>query len=121
MTTREIGNIGEAFTVEFLKSKGCEILDRNFTIRGGELDIVAKKGELVHFVEVKSRKRDPLTSASSAITQRKIDLIVRTANEYYNRKNLDCSCIFDVALVEVDNGVVTDFQYIQRAFTASSR
>ncbi len=121
LTTRQIGNIGEDFTVEFLKSKGCEILDRNFTIKGGEIDIVAKKGNLVHFVEVKSRKKDPLTSASSAITQKKINLIVKTAREYYIRKDLDCNCIFDIALVEVDNGVVTDFSYIQRAFTADSK
>lgn len=119
MTNKEIGHIGEEFTAQFLKSKGCEILARNFTIRGGEIDIIAKKGNLIHFVEVKARKKAPLVSGDQAITKSKIAHIARTANAYINKFEIDCSCIFDVALVEVDNGNVTDFKYIQRAFTAS--
>lgn len=118
MTTKEIGNIGEDYTAKYLEAKGCEILARNFTIRGGEIDIIAKKGELIHFVEVKSRKRSPLSTGGEAITRSKIGFIVRAANEYINRNEIDLSCVFDVAIVEVDNGTVTDFTYIQRAFTA---
>lgn len=120
MTNKEIGYIGENFTARFLISKGCEILARNFTIRGGEIDIIAKKGNLIHFVEVKSRKRSPLAKGDQAITKTKIAHIVRTANAYISKFEIDCNCIFDVALVEIDNGSVTDFKYIQRAFTASS-
>ena len=118
MTTKEIGNIGEDYTTRYLESKGCEILTRNFTVRGGEIDIIAKKGELIHFVEVKSRKRSPLSSGGDAITKNKIKCIVRAAKEFINRNEIDLSCVFDVAIVEVDNGKVTDFTYIQRAFTA---
>ncbi len=120
MTNKEIGNIGEEFTSKFLESKGCEILARNFTIRGGEIDIIAKKGTVIHFVEVKARKKAPLVSGDQAITKSKIAHIVRTANAYINKFEIDCNCVFDVAIVEVDNGNVTDFKYIQRAFTAST-
>ncbi len=120
MTNKDIGYIGEDFTARFLQSKGCEILARNFTIRGGEIDIIAQKGGLIHFVEVKSRKRSPLVSGDQAITKSKIAHIVRTANAYISKFEIDSNCVFDVALVEIDNGKVTDFKYIQRAFTAST-
>ncbi|MGN0690377.1 MAG: YraN family protein, partial [Oscillospiraceae bacterium] len=53
MKNKEIGYAGEKLVAEFLESRGCEILCRNFTIRGGEIDIVAKDGEYLVFVEVK--------------------------------------------------------------------
>lgn len=118
MTTRDIGNIGEDFTAEFLKKKGCRILERNFTIKGGEIDIIAQKGNLIHFVEVKSRKSRPLSSGEEAITQGKISHIIKAAKAYISQNEIELSCIFDVAVVEIDNGSVTDFKYIQRAFNA---
>ena len=52
--TRQKGNIAEDKGVEFLKNNGYKIVDRNFYTRFGEIDIVAKKDEVIHFVEVKS-------------------------------------------------------------------
>ena len=117
MTSREIGNIGEEFTAQFLIKKGCEILERNFTIRGGEIDIIAKKGNLIYFVEVKSRKHNPLSSGEEALTKTKISRIIKAAHEYLNRNDIDSSAVYDAAIVEISNGVVTDFDYIQSAFT----
>lgn len=118
MTTREIGNLGEDFTADFLVKKGCRILERNFTIRGGEIDIIAQKGDIIHFIEVKSRKKAPLSSGAEAITKTKISHIVKAANAYISLHEIELSCIFDVAIVEIDDGSVTDFKYIQRAFNA---
>lgn len=117
MTTREIGNIGEEFTAQFLIKNGCEILERNFTVRGGEIDIIAKKGRLIHFVEVKSRKKNPLSTGEDALTKVKISHIIKAAHEYLNRNDIDCSAIYDAAIVEINNGAVTGFDYIQSAFT----
>lgn len=118
MTPKEIGSLGEDFTAEFLISKGCDILARNFRIRGGEIDIIAKKGELLHIVEVKTRKPDPLSTGGEAITPQKQAFIIKAAEAYLRKNELEMSCIFDVAIVEVANGRVTNFKYIQRAFTA---
>lgn len=49
-----IGRIGEDIATEYLKNKGFEIVERNFSIRYGELDIVAKKDKKLFFVEVKT-------------------------------------------------------------------
>lgn len=118
MTAQEIGKIGEDYTAEYLSSKGCEIVARNFRIRGGEIDIIAKRGELLHIVEVKSRKPNPLSGGEEAITPRKQELLIRAAAEFLKRNELDLSCVFDVAIAEVSGEKVTKFKYIQRAFTA---
>ena len=61
---KEVGKTGEEIAVKFLKGKGYEILDRNYRfhipgdLQKGEIDIVAKKGETICFVEVKTLK-DP--------------------------------------------------------------
>ena len=117
MTSREIGDIGEEFTVQFLIKRGCEILERNFTVRGGEIDIIAKKGKLIHFVEVKSRKHNPLSSGQEALTKTKVSRIIKAAHEYINRNDVDISAAYDAAIVEISDGVVTGFDYIQSAFT----
>ncbi len=118
MTTREIGNIGEDYTVKFLEKKGCQILSRNFRIKGGEIDIIARKGDIIHFVEVKTRKPDPYETGEEAIRPEKIAHIVKTAKFYIHRYKIDCSCVFDVAVVELTGTRITNFKYIQRAFTA---
>lgn len=56
---RRFGDIGENVAVEFLTKHGFAILDRNYLRKWGELDIVARKGSKIHFVEVKSAKLYP--------------------------------------------------------------
>ena len=54
MHTRYKGNIAENKAVEFLEDSGYEIVDRNFYTKFGEIDIIAEKDDILHFVEVKS-------------------------------------------------------------------
>ncbi len=119
MTVKEKGDLGEEYTARYLTSRGCEILCRNFRIRGGEIDIIARLKDTVHIVEVKTRKKDPLVNADRAITKAKQNAIIRATKEYINRNSIDADVVFDVAEVEMSsNGRVTGFRYIQRAFTA---
>ena len=57
MNTRETGSEAESFAADWLAKKGWEILDRNFCIKGGELDIIAKKGDILAFVGEKLGSR----------------------------------------------------------------
>lgn len=53
-TSKEIGNLGESIACEYLKRHGFSIRDRNISKKTGELDVIAEKGETLHFVEVKT-------------------------------------------------------------------
>ncbi|MEI6093540.1 MAG: YraN family protein, partial [bacterium] len=52
--TQQTGEIGEQEAVNYLINKGFNIIERNYTRKWGELDIVAKKSNVLHFIEVKS-------------------------------------------------------------------
>lgn len=58
VTTRMIGDLGEAAVCRYLRLRGWRIVARNFTVKGGEIDIVAKRFSRLAFVEVKTRKAD---------------------------------------------------------------
>ncbi len=55
MNNRREGLLGEHTSVEYLRSKGYGILERNYSTKFGEIDVIAEKGETVVFVEIKAR------------------------------------------------------------------
>lgn len=119
LNSREIGNIGEQAVVDFLKSHGYEILKRNYTVRGGEIDIIAKKNEIIAFVEVKTRGKNPLVAGEKAITESKRRYIIRTAEHYLNTLEKSYDCRFDVAVVETEDRKILHLKYYVSAFDAS--
>ena len=54
MSTRDTGNIGESLTAYYLERSGYKILRRNYTVKGGEIDIIAEKDGVIAFVELPS-------------------------------------------------------------------
>lgn len=56
MNNKEIGKLGEDFTIDFLNKRGFIILERNYKVPLGEVDIIAQKGDLLIFIEVKTRR-----------------------------------------------------------------
>lgn len=119
-TSREIGNIGEDAVCEFLKDNGYEILNRNFTIRGGEIDIVAKKNDCIAFVEVKTRKCDALQTGEQAVDNAKRQHLINAANRFMETLDYDCNGRFDVAVAEMKEDKVTKVKYYVSAFDASA-
>ena len=117
---KSIGNFGENHVCEFLERHGYEIVKRNFTIRGGEIDIIAMKRNLVAFVEVKTRRPDAINSGEEAITYSKRLRIIKTAEAYiekYGQK--DSAYRFDAAVVVAENDKVIKLKYYAGAFDAS--
>lgn len=119
-TSREIGNIGETAVCKFLLNNGYEILDRNYTIRGGEIDIVAKKDDCIAFVEVKTRKQDSIQPGEEAITNEKQQHMIKTAYRFMQTLDHDCNGRFDVAVVEMKEDKVITIKYYESAFDASA-
>jgi putative endonuclease len=84
-TTRQIGYKAEEEAARFLSQQGYQILTKNFTIRGGEVDLVAKEGETLVFVEVKMRSTTSFGSAVESITPWKVQALLKTALFYIRR------------------------------------
>ena len=94
---KEVGAKGEKLAVKFLKRKGYKIVQRNYTCKLGEIDIVARQDGTVIFVEVKTRRTQEFGPPQSAITAAKKKQISRVALWYVKEKKfMDQSCRFDV-------------------------
>ncbi|MBO5316703.1 MAG: YraN family protein [Clostridia bacterium] len=97
---RKTGNIGEAAAAKYLKKQGYRILERNFSTDNAEIDIIAKKDNLIAFVEVKTRTlghespREP--RPASAVTQEKQRKIIRAASYYLSRNRQIARSRFDI-------------------------
>lgn len=118
---RKAGNIGEDAVCGFLVRHGYEIIKRNFTVRGGEIDIIAEKADIIAFVEVKTRTIGSMTSAEEAVDLRKQRLIIRAAQAYLQNVAQPLQCRFDVAAVENEGGKVKKLRYYVNAFDASMK
>ncbi len=117
--TQKIGEIGEKLAKMFLMKHGFEVLESNYTIKMGEIDIVAKKGDIWHFVEVKSVSRD-LSADEAGISNvtresivyrpeenmhpKKIERFTRSVEHYLMKNNLEVEHQIDLALVYIDQG-----------------
>jgi len=88
VSKKALGDIGEDLAVEFLKNKGFDIIERNFSIRGGEIDIIAKDGNTLVFIEVKTRTFDYARKygrASDSVGKFKMGFLTRTASAYLKK------------------------------------
>ena len=83
--SRAKGNVAEDKASEFLLGLGFTIEERNFYSRFGEIDIIAVKDEVLHFIEVKSGL--DYESAIQNITPTKISRLVKTANVYMKKND----------------------------------
>ena len=120
--SRKIGDVGEQATADFLVRSGYEILKRNYTVRGGEIDIIARKGKVTCFVEVKTRKPSPLEEGEQAITAAKKRRIVAAAQRFIDEVKSDCEqCRFDVAVVTVSDNTVRHLKYYVNALDGSKQ
>ncbi len=87
MTKQTTGNYGETLACEYLKKQGYSILERNYRIRGGEIDIVAKEGSTLVFVEVKTRWSYEYGLPVESVTPWKIRSLLKTARFYVQKIN----------------------------------
>jgi len=76
------GKTGETIAREYLDSIGYRLLHKNFRCRQGEIDLIAKNGEEIVFIEVKTRKSTNYGEAREAVNREKIGHIIKTAMYY---------------------------------------
>lgn len=119
VSKRQTGNLGEDAVCAFLERRGAAILCRNYTIRGGEIDIIAQQGEWLLIVEVKTRRPGAMQSGAAAVDLKKQQHIIRAAERYLLEHPLDLQPRFDVAEVEYSGAFVRHIEYIEHAFDAT--
>ncbi len=116
MNRRKEGAYYENLVAEYLKTQGYEILEKNYRCRIGEIDLIAKEGETLVFVEVKYRRNDKMGDPKEAVDQKKQKKISMTASYYLMREcgRMDIPCRFDVAAVlgEQIEVVKNAFEYL---------
>ncbi|MCL4229326.1 YraN family protein [Candidatus Dependentiae bacterium] len=114
--TKQYGHDGETRVCKILQDQGFIILARNYLTRGGELDVIARKQDLVVFVEVKTRVKS-LFDLSTVITHAKQRKILQAAEQFLIVHRLeDVECRFDVALLESDEQGILRLTYLSDAF-----
>lgn len=86
MNNTKVGNQGEDLACKYLLKQGYKILERNFRIRGGEIDIVAKDKDIIVFIEVKARHSHEYGLPVEAITPWKIKALIKSAMFYLQNK-----------------------------------
>jgi len=79
---QQFGRKAEAMAVRYLKKQGYKIIARNHRTRSGEIDIIAREGDTLVFVEVKARSSERFGSAKAAVTPRKQRQVARVALGY---------------------------------------
>lgn len=109
---RKLGDIGENIACGFLEKKGFTIMERNYLKKWGEIDIVARKGEIIHFIEVKSVSYATLTNVSHGteggfrpednMHPWKLQRLARTLQSYLLEKKLDNDFQLDLVTVKID-------------------
>ena len=113
-----LGNRGERAAIRFLRRQGYQILHRQFRNRIGEIDVVAKDGNGIVFVEVKTRKSDAAGGPEEAVTFTKQKQLTKLALTYLKRYNLlEHSARFDVvAVIWPDDARKPEITHYQNAF-----
>lgn len=113
---QSVGKFGEELARDFLTRKGYQIIESNFRIRGGELDIIAKLGDTLVFVEVKTRQSIKFGLPEEAITRKKLKDTLHAISVYttlrrlaYKKQRLD---VISILLRDTKEPYITHFQSI---------
>lgn len=111
----DFGRRGELCAKNYLLAHGYKVLDTNWTSGKNELDIVARKDDLLVVIEVKSRSTAHFEHPSDAVTDAKIRRIVEATNDYLFAKNIDLEVRFDIiSVLPQGNGFAVE--HIEDAF-----
>lgn len=111
-----LGDRGEALAAEFLKSRGYQIVERNWRAPGAEIDIVARKGGCLVFVEVKTRSGHAFGAPAEAVEHRKQKKLIHAANAYLALSGEPSpEARFDVVAIMMENGKHR-IEHIENAF-----
>ena len=110
----ERGREAERQAAGLLEGRGLRIVARNWRCRLGEIDLVAKEGSTLVFVEVRARASRSFGGAAESIGYAKRRKLIAAASLYLAARRLDTACRFDAVLIEADGRM----RWVRDAFRA---
>lgn len=118
-TTQIIGKQAEDLACEYLHRQGLRLLQRNYTTRYGEIDLVMRDHDTTVFVEVRYRSRDDYVDALNSIDTYKQRKLIRTAQHYLQRQKSNPlhAARFDVIAISAQ-GTEAQIHWVKNAFEA---
>lgn len=114
MNTKKIGDKGEDFAINILRSKGYEILERNYRFKRAEIDVISLHDNLLIFVEVKALHSFNHGYPEERVNQAKINKILEAAENYIFAINWQKDIRFDVLSIDLNNP--DNYFHIEDAF-----
>lgn len=126
-TNREKGKIGEARAKEFYESRGFTLVAQNYFCRWGEIDLIVKNEIFFVFCEVKLRRGTAFGGGLSAVTLRKREKMIKSAQDYLQKHPVDSNLQprFDVFEVQIaqknDTILVKSTELVENAFEVEER
>jgi len=115
-----LGQNAEDIAAEFLQRQGFELVGRNYRRRSGELDVIARKGDVLVIVEVRTRSSDSFGGAAASIDGWKQHKIVRAATQLLQQRPdlAKLRARFDVIIVHDVGSTQPRVEWLQHAFSA---
>jgi putative endonuclease len=107
------GAQAEALAAAFLGARGLVIVARNYRTRRGEIDLIARDGRMLVFVEVRKRTSAAFGGAAASITAAKRQRLLKAARHYISRQRALPQCRFDALLIE---GKPPRIEWLRNAF-----
>jgi putative endonuclease len=115
--TQKVGKQAEEFAADYLQERGFRIIDRNWRCRWGELDLIAREGEQMVFIEVKARSTHDFGSPEESLTRSKKGRLLKTAWQYLETVGkLDSEWRFDLIAIDLnaegENHFINHYQHV---------
>lgn len=115
MTTKELGDLGEALAIQYLKEKKYDIVKTNYRFQRNEVDIVVEDANRLIFIEVKTRQTAQIGPPWKAVHRHKQRQIIRCAHQYMIENDSEQEARFDIISI-VHNSKGTFIEHIEEAF-----
>ena len=111
----ELGRKGEQLAVDFLVENSYDIVERNYRFDKAEVDIIAKKGDILAIVEVKTRSSLDFGNPQDFVKPKQIKNLVKAVDEYVTENDLDVEVRFDIIAIVKENKTY-NIEHLENAF-----
>ena len=115
MTTKELGDLGERFALQYVREKGFQVVTTNYRFKRNEVDIICEEQDCFIFIEVKTRQTAQIGPPWKAVTRHKQKQIIKCAHHYLVSKDHDKEARFDIISI-VHNSKGTFIEHLEDAF-----